>query len=46
MFSKDFKFKETLYQKIVEKENKIKEQAQLAKTTKLYNQNDVLKVLD
>jgi hypothetical protein len=46
MFSKDFKFKEALYQKIVDKENMIKEKAKIAAVTTLYGREDVLKVLD
>lgn len=46
MFTKEFKFKEALYQKITDKENKIKEQARLAVAVKPYDRDGVLKVLD
>ncbi len=46
MFTKDFKFKQTLYQKIVDKENKIKEQSKINPDPKKYGTEQVLKVLD
>lgn len=46
MFTKDFKFKQTLYQKIVDKENKIKQQSKINPDPKKYGTEQVLKVLD
>ena len=47
MFNKDFKFKDMLYQKIQEKENKIKEMAKIGpQTGRAFDKRDALKVLD